>query len=273
MASFKLDSVTVDLPIYNARTRSLKSNLLFKGTGGRIGRDESNHVSVRALDNLSISIDHGDRIGLIGPNGAGKTTLLRVLAGVYQPTKGHIWRQGRTVSLFETSLGIDYESTGYENMILRGLLLGLSPSEVRERVDEIAHFTELGNYLEMPVRTYSAGMMLRLAFAVCTCRTPEILLLDEWIGVGDAAFVEKAEGGCKDLSTALVFWYWPRIASISSNAAVRKAFCLGLASSKHMERSRTCCAPIKAPVGSTYRGLHRSRSSLTHGVHRTASLY
>ena len=138
-------------------------------------------------------MEHGDRVGLVGPNGAGKTTLLRVLAGAYEPTQGRIERCGRTASLLNVSLGIDPEATGYENMLTRGLLLGLRPEQVRARMAEIAAFTELGDYLAMPVHTYSAGMRLRLAFAVCTCFDPEILLMDEWLGMGDRAFVAKAQ--------------------------------------------------------------------------------
>lgn len=198
MASIHLQDVTVDFAIYNASTRSLKHSLLNKSTGGRIGFDDSQRVWVRALHDVTLSVEHGDRVGLIGPNGAGKTTLLRVLAGVYEPSQGKVRRQGQVASLFDISLGIDPESTGYENIVLRGLLLGLRPEQVRRHADDIADFTELGEYLAMPVRTYSNGMMLRLAFAVCTCIEPEILLMDEWIGVGDSAFMEKAERRLED---------------------------------------------------------------------------
>jgi homopolymeric O-antigen transport system ATP-binding protein len=194
VASLQLEAVSVDFPIYSASTRSLKNNLLHRGTGGRIGRDIGNRICVRALDNVSITLDHGDRVGLIGRNGAGKTTLLRVLAGVYQPTLGQVRCQGQVASLLNISLGMDPEWTGYENIMVRGLLLGLTPEVVREHADEIAAFSELGEYLAMPLRTYSTGMMLRLAFAACTCIEPEILLMDEWIGVGDTSFVKKAEG-------------------------------------------------------------------------------
>jgi len=190
--SLRLDSVTVDFPVYSADARSLKKGLLRKGTGGRIGRDTGHLLTVRALEDVTLALEHSDRVGLIGANGAGKTTLLRVLAGVYQPTQGRVRRQGRVASLFNIFLGIDHDATGYENIMVRGMFLGLTPLEVRKRTDEIAAFTELGDYLAMPVHTYSTGMMLRLAFAVCTCIEPEILLMDEWIGVGDAAFVEKA---------------------------------------------------------------------------------
>ena len=192
MASLRLESVTIEFPVYSASTRSLKKRLLHHGTGGRIGRDVGNRLCVRALDEVSLTFEHGDRVGLVGRNGAGKTTLLRVLAGAYEPTRGHVRRRGRTASLLNVSLGIDPEATGYENIMTRGLFLGLMPEQVRERMDEIAAFTELGDYLAMPMHTYSSGMRLRLAFAVCTCFEPEILLMDEWLSVGDRAFVEKA---------------------------------------------------------------------------------
>ena len=191
--SIRLRSVTVDFPVYSAGTRSLKKRLLHRGTGGRIARDSGNRVCVRALDDVSLGFRHGDRVGLVGHNGAGKTTLLRVLAGAYEPTRGLVERRGRIASLLHVSLGIDPEATGYENIMTRGLFLGLRPEQVRERMDEIAEFSELGGYLDMPVHTYSAGMRLRLAFAVSTCFEPEILLMDEWLSVGDPSFVEKAK--------------------------------------------------------------------------------
>ena len=193
IASLGAASVTVDFPIYNTGMRSLKSQFIYHGTGGRVGRDARNRLSVRALDDVSVAFEHGDRVGVIGRNGAGKTTLLRVLAGVYEPASGRVWRRGRTASLLNVSLGIDPEATGYENIMTRGLLVGLKPEEVRERTEEIAEFTELGDYLAMPANTYSSGMQFRLGFAVCTCFEPEILLMDEWISVGDKAFVKKAQ--------------------------------------------------------------------------------
>src|SRR5262249_11458187 len=150
-------------------------------------------VIVQALDNVSIGIEHGARLGIVGPNGAGKTTLLRVLAGIYEPTAGSASIEGRVVPLFDVALGMDPESTGFENIKLRGLFLGMTPQQIRARTEEIAEFTELGSFLDMPLRTYSAGMQARLAFAVSTCIEPEILLLDEGIGTGDAAFIEKAK--------------------------------------------------------------------------------
>ena len=193
MVSLRLEAVTVDFPVYSAGARSLKKRLLHRSTGGRIVQGAANRLRVRALEDVSLALKHGDRVGLVGSNGAGKTTLLRVLAGAYEPTRGRVERRGRTASLLNVSLGIASEATGYENIMTRGLFLGLRPEQVRARVDEIAAFTELGAYLAMPVHTYSAGMRLRLAFAVCTCFDPEILLMDEWLGMGDPAFVEKAK--------------------------------------------------------------------------------
>lgn len=192
MARIQVDQVSVQFPIYNANMRSLKTRLMNMTTGGSIGRDARNHVCVEALSNITLSFEHGDRVALIGQNGAGKTTLLRVLAGVYEPVRGTVRCDGRVVPLFDMSLGMNPEATGFENILLRGRFLGLDLKEIRARIDDIAEFTELGDYLAMPVRTYSTGMALRLAFAVCTSIEPEIVLMDEWIGAGDAVFVKKA---------------------------------------------------------------------------------
>jgi ABC-2 type transport system ATP-binding protein/lipopolysaccharide transport system ATP-binding protein len=192
MVSITLNKASVLFPIYSSEGRSLKNIVLSATTGGRIGRDSRNHVCVRALDQISLRIEHGDRIGLVGHNGAGKTTLLRVLAGIFEPTEGSVIVQGKITPMFDVSLGIDWESTGYENIILRGLYMGLSKAEILQRVDEIAEFTELGEFLKLPVRTYSLGMQARLTFAMATCVAPEILLLDEGISSGDASFLGKA---------------------------------------------------------------------------------
>lgn len=193
MASIALKNVWVEFPIYQESSRSFKKSLIHVGTGGRFARDASDRVCVQALKDVSLQLQHGDRLGIVGPNGAGKTTLLRVLAGVYEPVRGDVWIEGNISPLFDIGLGVDPEATGEENILLRGLYLGLSRREIQARAEEIAEFTELGDYLRMPARTYSAGMMLRLAFAVSTCIEPEILLMDEWILAGDAQFLEKAQ--------------------------------------------------------------------------------
>src|ERR1043166_1964679 len=191
MALIELDQVSVAFPVYTAGNRSLKKTMLAATTGGRIGSD-AKHVVVQALDQISLRLSDGDRLALIGHNGAGKTTLLRVLAGIYEPRVGRLKIEGRVTPMFDISLGIDPESTGYENIILRGLYLGLTRAEIMARRDSVAEVTELGAFLDFPVRTYSAGMQARLAFAMATCIEPEILLLDEGIGAGDASFLEKA---------------------------------------------------------------------------------
>src|ERR1700736_617505 len=193
MASIRLDHVSVLFPIYNGTSRSLKNRLIAAGTGGRTGADGTMDVVIQALNDVSADIVHGDRVALVGRNGAGKTTLLRVTAGIYEPEAGNVIIEGQVAPLFDVSLGMDPESSGYENIMLRGLYLGLSKAEIRAKADEIAEFTELGSFLGLPLRTYSAGMQARLSFAVSTCIDPEILLLDEGIGAGDAAFLEKAK--------------------------------------------------------------------------------
>jgi ABC-2 type transport system ATP-binding protein/lipopolysaccharide transport system ATP-binding protein len=193
MASIRLNQVSVSFPIYDAKSRSIKKRVLDAAGRGRIGTSEANHVVIRALNGVSVRIEHGDRVALVGRNGAGKTTLLRVMVGIYEPPSGTVEVEGRVAPLFDIGMGMDPESSGYENILLRGLYLGLRKSEIRAKFEEIAEFTELGEFLEMPLRTYSAGMFARLAFAISTSIDPEILLLDEGIGAGDDAFLEKAK--------------------------------------------------------------------------------
>ena len=192
MASIHLNSVSVNFPIYNFGTRFLKKKFLQLTTGGVLS-DQEKVVFVKSLDKVTLTFNHGDRVGLIGHNGAGKSTLLRALASIYEPVEGTMRCEGKVTSLLNIMLGINPESTGYENIIVRGLLLGLTRKEIQKKLESIAEFTELGDYLLAPVRTYSAGMQLRLAFAVVTCIKPDILLMDEMIGVGDTAFFKKAE--------------------------------------------------------------------------------
>ena len=193
MASIHLDRVSASFPIYSANARSIRTRVMAATTGGRIGSDKRNTVIVRALDDVTLKIEHGDRVGLIGKNGAGKSTLLRVMAGIYEPSSGTVRRSGRVAPLFGGNRGVNHENTGYENIIARGLFLGFSREEMQDKVSEIAEFTELGDYLNMPTHTYSSGMLTRLTFAVSTCIEPEILLLDEGIGAGDASFIKKAD--------------------------------------------------------------------------------
>ena len=199
MARIVLENVSAVFPIYSRPSRSLRNRVFAATTGGRIGKDRRKKTVVRALDDISLTIEHGDRVALMGANGAGKSTLLRVMSGIYEPISGRIVREGRVAPLFNASLGMEREDTGYENIVNRGLFMGLRRDEIEARVDEIAEFTGLGEYLNMPIHTYSAGMRTRLAFAVCTSIEPDILLLDEGIGTGDAAFVQRANERMKKM--------------------------------------------------------------------------
>ncbi|MBB5047004.1 ABC-2 type transport system ATP-binding protein/lipopolysaccharide transport system ATP-binding protein [Rhodopseudomonas rhenobacensis] len=188
-----LQDVSVSFPIYHGGSRSLKKSILFRGSGGHIATDANQRIMVEALRDISLQLQAGDRVALIGSNGAGKTTLLRVLAGIYEPIAGTVRTRGRISPMFDIALGIDSEISGYDNIRLRGMILGLSAKEIEERIPDIIEFTELGDYLNLPVRTYSSGMMTRLTFAVATCFAPEVLLMDEWIMAGDATFLTKAK--------------------------------------------------------------------------------
>ena len=191
-----------EFPIFNARSRSIASKLLKFSTGGRLDKDASGRVVVKALDNLSFYIAEGERVGLIGHNGAGKSTLLRALSGVYHPSAGTAAIKGEIGSLIDLSLGINSEATGLENIYIRAKLLGLNRKEIEQRTEEIVEFSELGDFISMPVRTYSSGMNLRLAFSVSTVLRPEILLMDEWLSVGDENFKHKAEERLTDIMEA-----------------------------------------------------------------------
>lgn len=184
-----LRNVSVTFPVLSFRDRSLRSRFVSAVT---LRRTTAVPHIVSALSDVSLDIRAGDRLAIIGANGAGKTTLLRVLAGIYHPTAGSIDVDGRCLSLFDLSAGLDEEATGYENIMRRGLVIGARRAEIDARRAEIAEFTELGDRLDLPLRTYSSGMMLRLTFAVATAVEGEIVLLDEWIGVGDQQFRKKA---------------------------------------------------------------------------------
>jgi len=193
LASLILENVTVDFPVYGSQ-KSFRGALR-SATGGLIKREgqHQKRVTVRALDGISLTLKHGDRLGIMGHNGAGKSTLLRVCAGIYDPTGGHVFIGGRVSPLFKHAPGIDPDDTGYENIITCGLFLGMTPDEIAHKTSDIEQFSELGDYLSLPVRTYSVGMLTRLGFAIATAIDPEILVLDEELGTGDARFAELAK--------------------------------------------------------------------------------
>ena len=199
MARINFKNVSIEFPIFNATGRSLTSSILKVATGGKLDADPNGRVLVKALTDISFALREGDKVALLGHNGAGKSTLLRALGRVYSPTKGEAEIVGEVGSLIDISLGINPEATGRENVYIRGQLLGLTKKEISDKYEEIVEFAELGDFMEMPVRTYSSGMHLRLAFAVSTVVRPEIILMDEWLSVGDADFQHKAEERLRDL--------------------------------------------------------------------------
>jgi lipopolysaccharide transport system ATP-binding protein len=150
-------------------------------------------VVVSALRDLSFEIQRGERVALVGQNGAGKTTLLRTLAGIYEPVAGRLEVSGEIGSLIEPSAGMDSNATGRENIVLRGLYRGMTDAESQVLAEEVAAFAGLGEFLDIPVRNYSAGMGVRLAFAMATAMAPQVLLMDEWFMAGDAEFMQRAE--------------------------------------------------------------------------------
>ncbi len=193
MVCIQVKSVSVDLPVFSGVDRSLRRKMIPRVvTGGQIVQEDGLPTVVHALHDINLTINDGDRVGLIGRNGAGKTTLLNTLAGIYVPTRGSVETDGRISALFDINTLMDPELTGYENIRYAGTLLGFRKGEFETLIENIADFTELGDYLAMPVRTYSSGMRVRLSFALITSTEPEILLLDEALGAGDAHFMEKA---------------------------------------------------------------------------------
>jgi len=192
MALVRAQNLVIDFPIYEADSRSFKS-VIRAATGGILSRDAPKRMVVRALDNLNFEFHEGDRVGLVGHNGSGKSTLLRVIAGVYEPIGGSIQVVGRVASMLDVWLGMNSDASGRENIFLRATILGLRTPEINRLVDDICEFTELGDYIHMPLRTYSSGMQMRLAFAISTSVSADIILMDEWLSAGDAAFAEKAQ--------------------------------------------------------------------------------
>jgi lipopolysaccharide transport system ATP-binding protein len=195
----RAETLIVEFPIYGTKSRSLKNTMIRAATGGVLAKDAADRVVVRALDHVSFEWREGDRVGLVGHNGSGKTTLLRAIAGIYEPVGGSLIVEGRVASMLSLTLGMDPEATGYENIFLRGVTMGLTRQQVEEIVQDVCDFSELGDYIEMPMRTYSSGMAMRLAFAISTSVKADILLMDEWLSVGDASFAEKSKKRLSEL--------------------------------------------------------------------------
>lgn len=200
-AWIKLNNVSIDIPIYTTE-RSFRSTLVSKYLGGNIKTDH-NRIRVQALRNINFSLKAGDRLGLVGHNGSGKSTLLHTMAGIYKPFAGTVEYNGTIIPLFNFSPGMDHVDTGLDNIFTVGMFFGKTKKQIEEKLDDIIAFTELQDFIHLPVRTYSNGMVTRLSFGIATCLQPDILLLDEGIGVGDDGFARKAkahlENSCNNI--------------------------------------------------------------------------
>lgn len=201
MAQLNVKGVTVRYPVFDAKRRTLKGSVAHAVTGGSIfvGGGERGVTYVEALRDVSFSLEKGARLGVFGHNGSGKSTLLKVLAGIFPPQKGTVDVRGSVGSFVDLATGVDGDLTGQDNIIVRGLMMGRSRQQVREKVDSIVDFSGLGDFIHMPIRTYSSGMWARLAFAIATAFESEVILLDEWLSVGDESFQKKAQERLKSV--------------------------------------------------------------------------
>lgn len=219
MAEISFNNVTIRYPVYGSHGMSLRSHLMRVATGGNIEKDARTTV-VTALKNVCFTLKDGDAVGLIGHNGSGKSTLLRTMAGIYPPSEGSVVLRGKTSTVFEIGAGLDHELSGYDNIIHLGMMMGMSYREAKALTPDIEEFTELGDFLQLPIRTYSSGMTMRLMFAVATAVTPEILLLDEMFSTGDAGFKEKSQARIhKIIDSAKIFVF------ASHDHALTKQYC------------------------------------------------
>jgi lipopolysaccharide transport system ATP-binding protein len=197
-AEIEMTGVSLDFPLYHTTGRSLKKTVVNTMTG-RMGEDAKHRVVVQALRDISLRLRSGDRLGLIGSNGAGKTTLLRTLAGIYEPFDGVVRVRGSLSALLDPNLGMNLNLTGRENIMLRGLYSGLDSAAIAQLQSDVRGFADLDAFIDLPVRIYSAGMIVRLGFALATAIRPQVLLMDEWFLAGDANFMERARVRLEDM--------------------------------------------------------------------------
>lgn len=191
MTHIKSYNLGVTFSIYNSKNRSFRNHLL-SAVGGR-AHNHDGTTYVDALREINLEINQGDRIAILGHNGSGKSTLLRVLSKIYEPTIGHVEIEGSISSLTDIFMGMDQENTGYQNIIMRCIFMGMTIKEAKSKVKEIIEFSELHDYIHLPMRTYSTGMYMRLALTIATSSIPDILIMDEMIGAGDSYFIKKAK--------------------------------------------------------------------------------
>ena len=199
MAAVEVSGVAVSFPVYHGNSRSLKKTVFAAASNRRLGQDAKHRIVVEALRDVSFSLRSGERLGLVGGNGAGKTTLLRTIAGIYEPVVGGVRVSGSVATMLDPNLGMNVDLTGRENIALRGLYGGFNRTEIRRLEEDVEAFAELGEFLDLPMRVYSSGMVVRLGFALATAIRSQVLLMDEWFLAGDAAFMEKARLRLEDL--------------------------------------------------------------------------
>jgi lipopolysaccharide transport system ATP-binding protein len=195
----RIDDVHLVYPVYSVNAMSLRHSVLKLAVGGRLMKGRNDVVHVNALEGVSFSLNDGDRLGVVGHNGSGKTTLLKVLAGVYEPDRGRVDIRGNVASMLDIGLGVDWEATGVENIRILSRLRGLRSAEIERRMVDIIDFSEIGAYADLPMRTYSAGMSARLIFTVATSFKSDVLILDEWLGAGDANFINRVSNRMSEL--------------------------------------------------------------------------
>lgn len=188
----EIENLSIQFPNFEMKGRSFRKAIFEGIVGGKIVKNDSG-LFVNAIEDVNISLKSGDRLGLVGHNGAGKSTLLRAMAGCYHPSKGSITVEGRVNSLLEINIGLDQDSTGLECIKLKSKFLGFNETQLAALIHDVTEFTELGEFLHMPLRVYSSGMKIRLAFALATIGKPEIIIMDEWLGVADQTFQDKAK--------------------------------------------------------------------------------
>lgn len=188
----EVNSVDLVYPVYSVRAQSIRNVVASLSVGGKLLRDGSDIIHVRALSGVNFTLHEGDRMGIMGHNGAGKTTLLKLLAGIYEPTRGRVVVNGRISSMIDIGLGLDQNLTGRDNIINMGRMRGFSTKEILAKMEAIISFSDLGSYIDLPIKIFSSGMSSRLVFSVATTLDPDILLFDEWLSTGDADFIHKA---------------------------------------------------------------------------------
>lgn len=198
MSYIKLNNISLMYPVYGSSSRNFKTALINLATGGMIEK-HNEIVHVKALNNISLSLSSGDKLALLGHNGAGKSTLLKTIAQIYAPSEGSIEINGSTSCLFDLMMGMDPEITGKENIVLRARIAGLTKKQAQDLICKVEEFAELGNFINMPFKTYSAGMQIRLAFGIITNIHAKIILIDEVINVGDQKFIKKAQEQIENL--------------------------------------------------------------------------